>query len=58
MAKAVRGTAANGWAGLDDFEFYHDQGDCPTVPENAKPPPPPTTEPPPGWSVFSILDFI
>ena len=44
----VRGSAGNGWAGLDDFEFYHDQVDCPTLPENAKPPPPPTTEPPPG----------
>ena len=64
VAKVVRGSAGNGWAGLDDFEFYHDQVDCPTLPENAKPPPPPTTEPPPGlyfqftnfWEGFLILE--
>ena len=48
MAKVERGNEANGWAGLDDFYFYHDFADCIIEPSDAQPETPTTTQPPPG----------
>ena len=48
VAKVERGNEANGWAGLDDFYFYHEFPDCEIEPSEAKPEIPTTTQPPPG----------
>ena len=58
--KVVKAKGENGWAGVDDFEFFHDQtaADCPILPENAKPPPPPTTQPPPSKSSKVLLCYF
>lgn len=39
VVKVIKGNEQAGWAGLDDFEFDHEQtfDYCPTMPENAAP---------------------
>ena len=48
MIKVVHGKDHLGWAGIDDFEFHHDEdaNACPTMPDEANPPTPPTTTTP------------